>query len=144
MPCRDVAGISPTTDGARRRRRRRRAAPDAVSRSAWAKQARSCIAPGGVLRNLSPYGRPETIDETAAIINEQGGTAIAVRADHTVESEVESLFAVDRERGRLDVLVDGIAGEEQMMAQWNSFWKTSLTNGEAVFRQALLVSHEVP
>ena len=24
------------------------------------------------------------------------------------------------------------------MAQWNSFWKTNLTNGEAVFRQALL------
>ena len=41
--------------------------------------------------NLSPYGRPETIDETAAIIKEKGGTAIAVRVDHTVESEVESL-----------------------------------------------------
>ena len=42
--------------------------------------------------NLSPYGRPETIDETAAIINEKGGTAIAVRVDHTVESEVESFL----------------------------------------------------
>ena len=50
--------------------------------------------------NLSPYGRPETIDETAAIIKEEGGTAIAVRVDHTVESEVESLFArIDREHG---------------------------------------------
>src|SRR3954468_21693743 len=37
----------------------------------------------------SPYGRPETIDETAAIIQEEGGTAIAVRVDHTVESDVE-------------------------------------------------------
>src|SRR5262249_14231034 len=41
----------------------------------------------------SPYGRPETIDETAAIIEEEGGTAIAVRVDHAVESEVEPLFA---------------------------------------------------
>ena len=50
--------------------------------------------------NLSPYGRPETIDETAVIIKEEGGTAIAVRVDHTVESEVESLFArIDREHG---------------------------------------------
>ncbi len=50
--------------------------------------------------NLSPYGRPETIDQTAAIIEEEGGTAIAVRVDHTVESEVESLFArIDREHG---------------------------------------------
>src|SRR5262245_27953085 len=89
--------------------------------------------------NLSPYGRPETIDETAAILKEEGGTAIAVRVDHTVESEVESLFAqIDREHGRLDVLVNSIAGEEPMMAQWDSFWKTDLKDGEAIFRQALL------
>ena len=89
--------------------------------------------------NLSPYGRPETIDETAAIIQEEGGTAIAVRVDHTVESEVESLFArIDREHGRLDVLVNSIAGEEPMMAQWISFWKTDLKDGEAILRQALL------
>jgi NAD(P)-dependent dehydrogenase (short-subunit alcohol dehydrogenase family) len=89
--------------------------------------------------NLSPYGRPETIDETAAIIKEEGGTAIAVRVDHTVESEVETLFArIDREHGRLDVLVNSIAGEEPMMVQWNSFWKTNLKDGEAILRQALL------
>ena len=89
--------------------------------------------------NLSPYGRPETIDETAAIIKEKGGTAIAVRVDHTVESEVESLFArIDREHSRVDVLVNSIAGEEPMMAQWNSFWKTNLNDGEAILRQALL------
>ena len=89
--------------------------------------------------NLSPYGRPETIDETAAIIKEEGGTAIAVRVDHTVESEVESLFArIDREHGRMEVLVNSIAGEEPMMAQWDSFWKTNLKDGEAILRQALL------
>jgi NAD(P)-dependent dehydrogenase (short-subunit alcohol dehydrogenase family) len=93
--------------------------------------------------NLSPYGRPETIDETADLIKAEGGTAIAVRVDHSVESEVESFFArIDREHGRLDVLVNSIAGEEPMMAQWNSFWKTNLTDGEAVFRQALL-SHVI-
>src|SRR6516164_10787839 len=40
--------------------------------------------------NLSPYGRPETIDETADLIKAEGGTAIPVRVDHTVESEVEA------------------------------------------------------
>src|SRR3954463_6378102 len=46
----------------------------------------------------SPYGRPETIDQTAATHQEEGGTAIAVRVDHTVDSDVESLFArIDRE-----------------------------------------------
>jgi NAD(P)-dependent dehydrogenase (short-subunit alcohol dehydrogenase family) len=89
--------------------------------------------------DLSPYGRPETIDETAEIIEAEGGTALAVRVDHTVESQVESLFArIDREHGRLDVLVNSIAGEEPMMAQWNSFWETNLRDGEAILRQALL------
>ena len=68
--------------------------------------------------SLSPYGRPETIDETAEMIAAAGGTAIPVRVDHTVESEVEGLFGrIDREHGRLDILVNSIAGEEPMMAQ---------------------------
>lgn len=88
---------------------------------------------------LSPYGRPETIDETAGMIVASGGRAIPVRLDHTVESDVGAFFArVDREHGRLDVLVNSIAGEEPMMAQWVSFWKADLENGEAILRQALL------
>src|SRR5262249_54845630 len=79
------------------------------------------------------------IDETAAIIKEEGGTAIAVRVDHTVESEVEALFTrIDREHSRLDVLANSVAGEEPMMTQWNSFWKTDLKDGAAILRQALL------
>ncbi len=89
--------------------------------------------------NPSPYQRPETLDETAEMINAAGGTAIPVRVDHTVESEVEALFGrVDREHGRLDVLVNSIAGEEPMMGQWGSFWKTDLNNADTVFRQSLL------
>src|SRR3954453_16579894 len=50
--------------------------------------------------NPSPYKRPETIDETAEMINASGGTAVAVRVDHTIESEVEALVArIDREHG---------------------------------------------
>src|SRR5689334_6555458 len=63
--------------------------------------------------NPSPYGRPETIDDTADMIKAEGGSAIPVRVDHTVESEVEAFFGrIDREHGRLDVLVNSIAGEE--------------------------------
>ena len=86
----------------------------------------------------SPYGRPETIEETAEMINAAGGTAIAVRVDHTIESEVEALFErVDRERQRLDVLVNSIAGEDPLMAQGASFWKVDLRNADAAFRQCL-------
>src|SRR6201993_2746756 len=54
----------------------------------------------------SPYNRPETIDETAALINDAGGTALALRVDHTVESEVKALFKrIDRKHKRHDILV---------------------------------------
>jgi NAD(P)-dependent dehydrogenase (short-subunit alcohol dehydrogenase family) len=91
--------------------------------------------------NPSPYGRPETIDGTAEMIAAAGGSAIPLRVDHTVETEVKALFArIDREHGRFDILVDSIAGEEPMMGQWGSFWKVELKNADAILRQAL-VSH---
>lgn len=93
--------------------------------------------------NRSPYNRPETVDETAEMITSAGGAAIALRVDHTVESEVEELFArVIRERGRFDILVNSIAGEDPLMSQWCFFWKTDLKNAEAALRQSL-VSHVI-
>ena len=87
----------------------------------------------------SPYGRPETIEETADMITAAGGAAAAVRVDHTSEPEVEALFArIDRERGRVDVLVNSIAGEDPIMKNAGWFWTTDVSNGEAIFRQALL------
>ena len=87
----------------------------------------------------SPYGRPETIEQTAQMIQAAGGTAVAVRVDHTVEAEVDALFErVEAEQGRVDVLVNCIAGEDPLMGEWASFWDTKLDNGDAVFRQCLL------
>jgi NAD(P)-dependent dehydrogenase (short-subunit alcohol dehydrogenase family) len=55
-----------------------------------------------------------------------------------VEEEVEALFQrIDREQGRLDVLVNSIAGEDPLMAQWGNFWQADLKNADAIFRQAL-------
>ena len=91
----------------------------------------------------SPYGRPETVDETAALITAAGGQAIALRVDHTVEAKVEALVArIVKEHGRLDVLVNSIAGEEPLMGQWGSFWDVDVAHADQVFRQAL-VSHIV-
>ncbi len=92
-----------------------------------------------VRANRSPYNRPETIEETAEMISAAGGSAVALRVDHPVEAEVEALFQQgERECGRLDVLVNSIAGEDPLMAQWCSFWKTDLKNAEAALRQSLL------
>jgi NAD(P)-dependent dehydrogenase (short-subunit alcohol dehydrogenase family) len=86
----------------------------------------------------SPYKRPETIDETAAMIAAADGRAIAVRVDHTVEADVKALFRrIDRTHGRLDVLVNSIAGEDPMMGQWGDFWQVDVKNADAILRQAL-------
>jgi len=87
----------------------------------------------------SAYKRPETIEETAEMIVAAGGEAVAVRVDHTIEAEVQALVErIDRERGRLDVLVNSIAGEDPMMYQWGPFWQTDLGHADAIFRQAIL------
>jgi NAD(P)-dependent dehydrogenase (short-subunit alcohol dehydrogenase family) len=91
----------------------------------------------------SPYGRPETIEQTAQIIEAAGGAAIAVRVDHSVEREVEALFErIDAERGRLDILVNCIAGENPLMRLWGPFWENSLDHGAEIFEHSLL-SHIV-
>src|SRR5438034_11401894 len=66
--------------------------------------------------NPSPYRRPETIEETAEMIAQAGGRAVAVRVDHTVEAEVDDLVArIHREHDRVDVLVTSIGGEVPML-----------------------------
>src|SRR5437870_4553490 len=37
-------------------------------------------------------GRPETVEETAELVDAAGGRGVAVRVDHAVESEVAALF----------------------------------------------------
>ena len=86
----------------------------------------------------SPYKRPETIDETAALINDAGGKAIAVRVDHTSEREVKALFRrILRAHKRIDVVADSVAGEDPMMGQWGNLWQADVKNADAIFRQAL-------
>jgi NAD(P)-dependent dehydrogenase (short-subunit alcohol dehydrogenase family) len=93
--------------------------------------------------NPSPYKRPETIDETVDMIAAAGGAATAVRVDHTVEAEVAALFdRVGREQGRLDVLVNSIAGEDPLLGAWGSLERMDLANADAALRQSL-VSHVI-
>src|SRR3954449_8169592 len=74
-------------------------------------------------RQRSEYDRPETIEETAELVSEAGGTGIAVRVDHLVAAEVADLVArIDREQGRLDVLVNDIWGAEKLFEFDTSLW----------------------
>jgi NAD(P)-dependent dehydrogenase (short-subunit alcohol dehydrogenase family) len=54
---------------------------------------------------------PGTIDETAQEVTARGGRGIAVRCDHTVDADVEALFArIRNEHARLDLLVNNVWG----------------------------------
>ncbi len=61
--------------------------------------------------NPSPLNEPETIEETAEMVDASGGKGIWVRVDHTVPGEVEALFdRVLQEQGKIDLLVNNVAG----------------------------------
>src|SRR5262245_39151176 len=59
----------------------------------------------------SEMNRPETIEETAALVNEAGGRGIAVQVDHLVPDEVRVLVArIEAEQSCLHILVNDIWG----------------------------------
>ena len=83
-------------------------------------------------------GRPETIEETAELVSAEGGRGIAIRTDHTVESEVERLFArVRAEAGRLDILVNDIWGGDALTEWGKPFWKLSVAQGREIQERAV-------
>ena len=87
--------------------------------------------------------RPETIDDTAALIREAGGEAVAVRVDHTRVEEVVALAArIRSEAGRLDVLVDSVWGGDPMVDWSQSFWEIDLERLRPYIDQTL-VSHVI-
>ena len=85
----------------------------------------------------SEMKRPETIEETAALVEEAGGRAIAVQVDHLVPEEVSALVArIEAEQGCLHVLVNDIWGATTM--EWNkSVWESSLETGLRTLRLAV-------
>src|SRR5712675_2494481 len=85
----------------------------------------------------SEMNRPETIEETAALVDEAGGRGIAVRVDHLVPDEVSALVArIESEQGRLHVLVNDIFGATRM--EWNkSVWESDLDYGLRTLRLAV-------
>ena len=81
---------------------------------------------------------PGTIDETASEVTSRGGRGIAVRCDHTVDADVESLFARIRgDHGRLDLLVNNVWGgyehSECKPLPMAPFWEQSLHQWDGMF-----------
>jgi NAD(P)-dependent dehydrogenase (short-subunit alcohol dehydrogenase family) len=85
----------------------------------------------------SEMNRPETIEETAALVDAAGGRGIAVQVDHLDPQQVRALVArIEREQGRLHVLVNDIFGATKI--EWNkSVWESDLEYGLHLLRLAI-------
>src|SRR5688572_18261105 len=67
----------------------------------------------------SEQNLPETIEETAELVTAAGGQGIAVQVDHLEPEQVRALVGrIEREQGRLDILVNDIWGGEQLF-EWD-------------------------
>ncbi len=86
----------------------------------------------------SEMNRPETIEETAELVQQAGGKGIAVQVDHLDHAQVKALVErIEREQSRLDVLVNDIWGAD-FLADWNvPVWEHSLENGLRLLRLAI-------
>jgi NAD(P)-dependent dehydrogenase (short-subunit alcohol dehydrogenase family) len=97
-----------------------------------------------------------TIEETAELVTARGGLGIPVRVDHTVDTEILSLFElVKRDHGRLDLLVNNAWGGyedylqhgghesfdavfwEQPIERWDKMWLAGVRATLATTRAAL-------
>jgi NAD(P)-dependent dehydrogenase (short-subunit alcohol dehydrogenase family) len=104
----------------------------------------------GALR--SDYDRSETIEETAELVTELGGTGIAEVVDHLDPAQVRALAERLRAtHGHIDVLVNDIWGAEQLKggpAEWDRpIWDVDLDRGLRILRLAidthLVTSHHL-
>jgi NAD(P)-dependent dehydrogenase (short-subunit alcohol dehydrogenase family) len=86
----------------------------------------------------SEMNRPETIEETAELVQQAGGKGIAVPVDHLDQAQVKALVErIEIEQGRLDILVNDVWGADYLI-QWNvPVWEQSLEAGLHMLRLAI-------
>jgi NAD(P)-dependent dehydrogenase (short-subunit alcohol dehydrogenase family) len=96
----------------------------------------------------SDYDRRETIEDTADLVNELGGTGIARAVDHLDPEQVKALAdEIRADHGQLDILVNDIWGAEELKEWDTPIWEHDLDNGLRVLRLAidthLITSHHL-
>jgi NAD(P)-dependent dehydrogenase (short-subunit alcohol dehydrogenase family) len=88
-------------------------------------------------QDRSPINRPETIEDTADMVTEAGGTGIAVRTDHSRPEQVAALIdRIEEQHERLDVLVNDIWGGDRFIEWGARFWEHR-PDGVQALRQAI-------
>ncbi|RDH79120.1 SDR family NAD(P)-dependent oxidoreductase [Mycolicibacterium moriokaense] len=87
----------------------------------------------------SDYDRPETIEETAALVDKLGGEGVAVQVDHLEPGEVRALaHRIRTDYGGIDILVNDVWGAEVLKGPpptWNRpIWEHDLDDGLRILR----------
>jgi len=86
-------------------------------------------------RTVTPgsHPLPGTVGETAAEADRRGGKGIAVQVDHTKDEQVAALFEqIQREQGRLDILVNNAIAIPAELTRPGSFWEKPISNWEMI------------
>ena len=78
----------------------------------------------------SEMGRPETIEETGELMATAGGAGSALVVDHEDPASVAELVGgIERDHGRLDVLVNDIFGGDRYMEWDKPLWEHDWAGG---------------
>ena len=78
----------------------------------------------------SEIDRPETIEETGEMMDAAGGDSAALVVDHEDPAAVGELMAgIERDRGRLDVLVNDIFGGDRYKEWDKPLWEHDWAGG---------------
>jgi NAD(P)-dependent dehydrogenase (short-subunit alcohol dehydrogenase family) len=76
---------------------------------------------------------PGTVGQTAAEVVRRGGKGIAVRVDHANDEQVTALFEqIQREQGRLDILVNNAFALPEDLTEPGPFWEKPLRHWDMV------------
>lgn len=71
---------------------------------------------------------PGTVGETAEAVTKAGGKGIAVQVDHADDESVAALFErIEREHGKLDILVNNVAHIDDDLIKPGGFWEKSIS-----------------
>ncbi len=100
----------------------------------------------------SDYDRPETIEETAELVTQLGGTGVAVQVDHLdIDAVARLAERIRADHGAIDILVNDIWGAETLKGGpplWNRpIWEHDITVGLRILRLGidthLITSHRL-
>ncbi len=92
---------------------------------------------GRSVAGATPPGRPETIEETAALVTRAGGQGHWLQVDHREPEAVAALASrIGAEHGGLDLLVNDIWGGDAL-THWGPLWEHDLDDGLRMMQSGL-------